>query len=125
MKREFTIPNRLPGLNEIINASRGNRYGANAQKIRVEKKIIWCIKEAKIKKCKEPITLSVVFFEKNKRRDPDNIISGGMKHILDAMKTAKIIKNDGWKNIELIESYWFLDRENPRIEVTIYEAEEE
>lgn len=118
--KKFTIPGRLDGLNTIINKNRHNKYaGAKLSKKNI-KKVSWSIKAAKLKKLKEPVILSIIYYEKNRRRDPDNILTS-KKFILDAMQRTGLIQNDGWKNIESIEEYWQVDKENPRIEVTIYE----
>lgn len=57
----------------------------------------------------------------NKRRDLDNISSFGRKVIQDALVQAKVLKNDGWKNIIRFSDDFYLDPDNPRIEVDIEE----
>ncbi|MEA3324110.1 MAG: hypothetical protein U9Q37_03085 [Euryarchaeota archaeon] len=48
------------------------------------------------------ISISIIWYEKNRRRDPDNI-RAGVKFILDGMVLAGVIKNDGFSNIASIQ----------------------
>lgn len=41
--------------------------------------------------------------------------------IYDALVQAKVLKNDGWKNIIRFSDDFYLDPDNPRIEVDIEE----
>ena len=60
----------------------------------------------------------------DRRKDKDNISSFGRKVIQDALVRAKILKNDGWKQIIGFEDHFEIDRKNPRIVVEIEETEE-
>lgn len=46
----------------------------------------------------DKVFVFMIWFERNKRRDPDNIASF-IKFIFDGLQKAKILKNDGWKEI--------------------------
>ena len=59
----------------------------------------------------------------NKRKDKDNI-AFAKKFILDGMIQAKLIQNDGWKEISGFTDEFHVDKNNPRVEVTIYEFNE-
>ncbi len=61
--------------------------------------------------------------EPNQKRDKDNISSFGRKVIQDALVRAKVLHNDGWKDIVGFEDRFYTDRKNPRIVVEIVEAE--
>lgn len=37
--------------------------------------------------------------ESTKKRDPSNVFASAIKFIEDGLKTAKVIPNDGWKNV--------------------------
>lgn len=63
------------------------------------------------------------WYKPNSRRDLDNISSFGRKVIQDALVKAKIITDDGWKNIVGFSDKFYVDKENPRIEVVIEEIE--
>lgn len=62
------------------------------------------------------------WFEKNRRRDLDNVSSFGRKVIQDALVQAHTLKNDGWNEITGFSDEFFVDAHNPRIEVEIEEA---
>ena len=55
----------------------------------------------------------------------DNISSFGRKVIQDALVDCGVLKNDGWKNISGFTDMFFVDSQNPRIEVILKEEEEE
>jgi Holliday junction resolvase RusA-like endonuclease len=57
------------------------------------------------------------------KRDKDNVLSVCMKVIQDALQTCGVIDNDGWANIENFTHDFYLDAQNPRIEVYIEEKE--
>lgn len=122
MTQQFFIPGCLPGLNEIVAASKVRRgkwskyldmkesYGSYVQ---ME------IKRAKLK----PMPRAAVCFtwvEPHKRRDPDNVRAGS-KFILDALKTCGILPNDGWANIAHLTDYYAVDKAKPGVLVELSE----
>lgn len=60
--------------------------------------------------------LDLVWFVKNKKRDPDNIHSG-IKFILDGLVQAKVMPNDTQQFIGTISHRISIDADNPRCEV--------
>ena len=48
----------------------------------------------------EPVFMEYRWYEKNRRRDLDNISSFGRKVIQDALVQTHVLQNDGWKEIE-------------------------
>ena len=119
---KFVIKGRLPSLNEYIKECRGNKYSANLMKKRVEKAIIFAIREANLQKVinNHPIRLSVVWYEENRKRDIDNICFA-VKFIQDALVSAGILENDNQKWIVGLSHEVFIDKDNPRIEVELIE----
>jgi len=120
---KIIIPGELPTLNEIIDeAKRGNyRYQPyNTMKKEHTQDIAW-LAIAKIGKPLSKIDINITWICKNKRKDKDNI-AAGVKFILDALVEAKIIKNDGWKHIGDINHSFKVDKNNPRVEVSIKEV---
>lgn len=116
----LTIPGRLPGLNEIIDAAklRGRNYKEYAtMKDRNTQMVAWLAKKAGLPKY-EKAYLIITWYEPNRKRDPDNIM-GGQKFILDGLVLAGIIPNDSQKYILGIYHRFMVDRKNPRIEVEI------
>lgn len=125
MSQSFTIPGTLPGLNEVINASRANKYKAAKLKKEAEELIIWSIKAAKIQPETQVKFIDFYWYEPNKKRDPDNIVSA-RKFIMDALQKAGIIETDGWRLFKQdplmapFSDYLEVDKKSPRIWVCIF-----
>lgn len=117
----FTIPGRLSGLNEYIAAERTNRY--TAAKIKKSEMAHVYHSIGKAPKLRPPVWIDYCFFEPNRRRDKDNIAGWAHKVIQDALIQHHVIENDGWAHIAGWTDYFFVDRKNPRIEVTVKEWE--
>lgn len=123
MQYKFTIDGRLDGLNEFIAANRTNPYMGNKMKQDNEEVVIWSIRQQlKDLEINKPVILKYDFYEKNKRRDLDNISSFAHKVIQDALVKTSVLKNDGWNEIISYIDQFYLDKERPRIEVTIAEV---
>lgn len=121
MKYQFTIPGRLPGLNEMTREARGNKYAAAKTKREVTEMCAWEAKRQHIPPMTGPIILSVLWVEKDMRRDIDNI-AFGCKYLLDSLQLANIIANDGWKQVNGITHRFAVDAKNPRIVVELQEV---
>ena len=65
------------------------------------------------------------YYEYSKKRDPSNVNAFAVKVIEDALQKCEVISNDGWANIAGYSQDFFVDKENPRIEVYIREVSEE
>lgn len=117
----FTVPGRLPNLNDMIDAARANRYASAEMKKSNTELVAWCVKRAKIPKMKR-VSLSVAWYEPNEKRDPDNI-EAAVKFILDGLVAAGVLENDGRKQIATIKHDIYTDKIKPRIEVEITEVE--
>lgn len=118
---KFTIQGRFPSLNEYTSANRSNRYAGSKMKKDCHKQVIEAIKEHKLQKIKRyPIALKITWFEKDRRRDIDNV-TYGVKFINDSLVEAKIIEDDSQQFIKSIINHIEVDNKNPRIEVEIIE----
>ena len=100
----FTIADKLPSLNDVIRANRGNCYQGNYLKHKVQKKIGGYIEKAvgegTLKEVKSyPVMVDFEWHERTKKRDADNIASA-KKFILDEMVNQGIIKNDSRKYVK-------------------------
>lgn len=94
---------RLPGLNEIINASRTCwQVGAKMKQEDMSELALVFKSQAKGKKFAEHVTAYIRFYEKDRRRDDDNVIGGGCKVVLDALTKAGIIIDDSPKYLHVI-----------------------
>jgi len=124
MKIKFTIPGRLPSLNEYIATERGEKgkYTAAAMKKQAEEKVMWAAKVGLGERFRNPVFIHYLWVEKDRRRDKDNICFA-KKFIQDALVKAKVLKNDGWNEIADFKDDFDVDKDNPRIEVTITEVE--
>lgn len=88
-------------------------------KINCEKQAMQGINEAKLKPVKNyPVTLDITWYEKDRRRDIDNIVYG-VKFIADSLVKAKILEDDGQRYVRSIINHVKVDSQNPRIEVEI------
>ena len=116
----FVIPWRLPGMNEYVAAINANRQRGASLKRKTEEGIALCAKVGLPKgvrvNCKAQIHMH--FVEKDHRRDYDNIRSGA-KFILDALQQAGILRGDGQGYLLPPTETYDVDKNNPRVVVTI------
>ncbi len=68
-----------------------------------------------------PVRMHYTWYEPNTRRDLDNISSFGRKVIQDALVVSRVIPDDGWNVIKGYSDEFYVDKNNPRIEVLIEE----
>lgn len=117
---KFVITGRLNNLNDYTKACRGSRYSGADMKRKNEALISACIREqVGDERITGPIYFDIHWYESNSRRDPDNV-SFAKKFIFDALVKEGVIEGDEWKYVKGFSEYFSLDKENPRVEVTIY-----
>ena len=126
-EQRFFIPVCLPGLNEMLDA-RGRVFGAQKGKRRknqyaelkkqYEIIISNCIQLAKLKPM-EKTWIVFKWYEKNKRRDPDNI-AAGKKYILDSLVNCSILKSDGWRHVAGWNDLFVVSKNRPGVEVALW-----
>lgn len=125
LQKKIVIPGTLPGLNEYIDAERGNRYQAAELKRKTEEMIVACImQQIPGARFREPVHIKYIWYEPNRRRDKDNI-AFGKKFIQDALVMAGILEGDGWRGIGSFTDTFAVDKHNPRVEVIIETVEKE
>lgn len=117
-KSKIIIEGEFPALNEIIALSKSH-FGAysKAKKQHTEDVISNCWGEPSFEKVD---ALYFTWFCKNKRKDPDNI-AAGIKFVLDGLVEAGVLPGDGWRYLgdcQIIHD-WAVDKDRPRVEVTI------
>lgn len=124
---KITIDVRLPGLNEVIAS---NRVGWKSGSTDKRQETMICSAYAKsamnghhIKPFETKVDVVVRWFEKDKRRDHDNIIGGGLKMAFDGFVKAGLLPDDSQRYVGRIYSEVLTDRNNPRVEFEFYEAE--
>lgn len=120
----ITISGRLDGLNEMIHANRTNKYKGAQVKKDNEKRVIEAVKEQSIQPIRKyPLRAVFKWYEPNKRRDWDNVISA-QKYVLDGLQKAHIIEGDSQKHIASIQHFQYIDANNPRIELALYSVDD-
>lgn len=125
MPKKLIINGRLSGMNELIEKNRQNPQAGAKLKREAQADVLWFIKSQIHGKLKEPVYMAYLWVEKDRRRDMDNVSAFGRKVIQDALVQSGKLKNDGWDNITGFCDNFAIDKERPRIEVTIYESGEE
>lgn len=123
MHYTLIIHGRLDNLNDYIKACRTNQYKGAHLKAKNENKVQAEIYEQLGRlRITHPVRMSYRWYEKDRRRDLDNVSSFGRKVIQDALVDTRVLKNDGWNEITGFSDEFFVDAHNPRIEVEIEEV---
>ena len=124
-ENSFIIKERLPSLNDYVNACRSNKYVGAKMKEDVEILIGYYILADKklglLKPTDKQVHIIFEWNEKTDKRDTDNI-AFAKKFILDALQTQKIIINDNRKYVRGFEDLFYKTKEN-FIKVTLIEVE--
>ena len=119
--QKFVIPGNLPGLNLLIAANRANRYKGAKLKKDADMQVVTAIRKCHVGVVRGyPVEVRIWFYEKDKRRDIDNVYSGG-KYVLDGLQEAGILRGDGQKYVDCLRYIHCTDPHNPRVEVEIIE----
>ncbi len=121
---KLIIKGELTDLNTYIQKERGNRYAAAAIKEEETRSVYWDCKAQKVPRFFNPVFLEFHWYCKNMRKDPDNV-AFSKKAILDGLVLAKVLQDDGWKEIRGFCDRFFVDSENPRVEIIIHEETKE
>jgi len=115
----------LPNLNDYTKAQRANRYAGAQMKKDAETKIGWYImQQLNGVRITKPVWMHYRWIEPNERRDLDNISAFGRKVIQDALVSCGVLVGDGWKHIKGFSDEFSIDKQAPRIEITIDELHE-
>lgn len=118
---KLIIQGRFPSLNEYTEGNRANRFKGASIKKSAEKQVIAAIRACKLDKVENyPVTLNITWYEKDRRRDIDNI-TYATKFINDSLVKSRVIEDDSQKFVKAINNRVEVDKENPRIEVEIVE----
>ena len=91
----FIIPGRLPCMNDLIAANRLNKYAGAGVKKKTQKEIILILRpQTKGRKFNKKVNIRIEYYEKDMRRDEDNVMSAA-KFILDALQDIELIQIRG------------------------------
>jgi len=119
---KLVIPGPLPGLNEYIESERTHRQKGASMKRQCQRVVELCAKKQLRgfhPVC--PVSMKYTWYERDRRRDKDNISSFGRKVIQDGLVKAGVLKNDGWAQIAGFSDEFRVDAKRPRVEVEIEE----
>lgn len=121
MKSQKTrIGLKLPSYNEYNTAMRKHRQVGAAMKVEVESSIAWYLK--KLQRVSRPVHVTFVWHEENRKRDKDNV-AFAKKFIFDALVTAGVLPDDGWRWVDGFADKFEVDREDPGVTIIIEEIE--
>lgn len=109
----------MASLNDYILACRKSPFAGNHFKHEEQDKIIKAIGESDLKRIEKAVRVTFIFCEKNARRDLDNISGWAHKAVMDALVTTGILINDGWKQVVGYTDCFYIDKENPRVEIVL------
>lgn len=118
---KIIIPGRLPGLNDYIKACRVNKYTGAQMKQNTEEIIQWEIRRQLKNKILGPSSFIFHWYEPKKNRDKDNI-AFAKKFILDALQATGSLSDDGWEQVIGFSDRFYVDKNNPRVEIEIEET---
>lgn len=122
MKHTLIIQGRLDGLNEYTKACRTNKYiGASMKEKNEEIVSAYIMQQLKNVHFDGIVRLAFRWYEKNRKRDLDNIAMS-KKFILDSLVSNQVIVTDGWRGVIGFTDEFFIDKANPRVEVDIEEV---
>lgn len=118
----FTISGTFPSLNEYLAACGRNPKAGGRLKRECMEAAGWAIRKGlRGWKAGGPIIIHYIFYEPNRKRDKDNVASYTSKITQDALQKCGTIENDGWKEVENFTHDFYIDADNPRIEVYLEE----
>jgi Holliday junction resolvase RusA-like endonuclease len=117
---KFTIHSTFPSLNEVIRLAK--THWSHYAKLKKELTLSVAIqaRAAGLKPTEVPVRVCFNWFESSKRRDVDNV-SHGQKYILDGLVEAGILNTDGQRHVLQLQHHFYVDKDNPRVEVEITE----
>lgn len=114
----------IPTANQYMNYERTHRQRAATVKRNTETALVAeCRKQRAQPVADYPVHLNYLWFRRDKRTDKSNIIFG-QKFVEDALQTAGVLRNDGWKEIDSIVHEFAIDQRSPRLVLTITQAQE-
>ena len=115
----ITIKGELTDLNQYIKALNNHRFVGSKIKKEETERVYWECKEQKIKPITEfPVKIHYRWYSPNARKDIDNV-AFSKKFINDGMVMAGILPDDSRKYVSGFSDDFFIDKENPRVEVII------
>lgn len=135
MSQRLWIPWLLPGLNEILtlqkqHTGRRQRVYWNAwatEKAVHGRDLFVLIRQAQLQPVEGRVTIQCEWVERDRARDPDNIVAGGRKIVHDSLVACGILTDDSRQEIGRMIDEFFVDAGRPGVLVTLlpWEGQEE
>ena len=119
------IPGRVLGLNEIIELCKAHWARYRKSKRAWGAEIAALAKLQGFEPVDYPATFTYLFVEPDARRDPSNIVAGGVKFIEDGLQEAGLLSNDSQKFVKEIIVAWKVDPDRPGALLEVKRAEDE
>lgn len=121
----FTYQGVMPTLNEYLGAMGRHPQAGGRMKRDLMMAMSCSIRsDLKLWQTDKPVILHYIIHEPNMKRDHDNAFCVASKVTQDALQKCGVIPNDGWANVVNFTHDFYVDRQNPRIEVYIEEVED-
>lgn len=117
----IVLQGELVSLNDYISAERKNRF--LAAKIKKEMNEIVCYEAMSqvgrnFKAIDVPVFIEYHWHCKNRKKDKSNV-AFAKKFIEDGLQDAGVLMQDNWNAIDGFSDHFYVDRENPHIDVII------
>jgi len=113
----------FPSLNDYISACRTNPIvGAKMKKDFQSIAELEINRQAGGEHFENPVEIEYRFYESDGRRDCSNVESFFVKVFEDALQECGVIDDDDQKHLRGFTNRFFIDKENPRVEVEIEEV---
>jgi len=109
----------FPTLNDVIAQTKKHWSGYSTWKKKFSNRVQIIAEQAN--RTHTCVCVYVTWHQANRRSDPDNIAGAGIKFVLDGLVKGGLLKDDRWANVRRIEHDFAIDRDKPRIEVTLTE----
>ena len=118
MGQKFTVYGEMPSMNKIVAASKSHWGGYSKLKGEFTELVV---NSSQGLDRMESVAVQCDWYAKDRRTDPDNI-AAGVKFILDGLVASNVLDNDGWGQISGIIHTFNVDKDSPRVEITLREA---
>lgn len=118
-EQKLIIEGELPDLNTYISSCRGHYIKGAKIKKDGDWMVEVCSKQQKLRPVPSSCFIEYHWYCKNRKKDKSNISSMGRKCIEDGLQSAGILQQDSWEAIIGFSDMFYLDKDNPRIEIII------
>ena len=117
---KLVIPGELADLNTFIDDLKASRWRGQRVKNEETDRVAWLAKAQRLQTVTEyPVKITYTWYLKDRRKDLDNIVFA-KKFINDGLVRAGVLENDGQKQIMGFSDIFYIDKNNPRVEVEIF-----